>query len=425
MADRFGNEPDTNIPQPQTPAYDNRPYDWNAPRDVTYEGLTPIQEDAVRRFRELTGREPTGSDFARMGMENIFGPVPKTQFDIETQESQLTRLGDRYLQGYMDKPSYTMGSLETQYPDLYRRPEDITTGRIDPYMERVGVGDINPYLERVQTRGIDQADIARFQDPFQQQVISGALEEFDVGTDRARNLRRARQAGAGAYGSRTDMANQIADAETARQRGALASGLYSQGYQQALQAATGQAQIGQRADIADQSTYLAGGRDQLGRDLTAGQLNQAMMLSGGQNQLARELEAVRERARNEMARTQFDVGSAYKGDQARLGAVAQRQGLEQNIADLARQRASLGGLLGGMGLDYGQYGMQRGAYQGGQLGDLFGMGQYQFTQPFRMLDWSRNIFGQKGFEDIDTEEQRDLERRTQETKGKASFGFSG
>ena len=57
------------------------------------------------------------------------------------------------------------------------------------------------------------------------------------------------------------------------------------------------------------------------------------------------------------------------------------------------------------------------------LGDIFGMGTAQFTQPFSMLDFSRAFFGNKGFEDIDTAERRDLERRTSETEGKSSFGF--
>jgi hypothetical protein len=415
MADMFGNEPDETIPQEQNPNYDNRPYDFNAPRDVNYQGLTSVQEDAVRRFGDLYGQGPE-QNFALQGMQNVFGTIPRAQYDTETQASQLRRLGDRYLQGYMDRPSYTMATLERDYPDMYRRPEDVTTGDIDPYMERVTSGDIDPYLERVQTRGIDQRDISRFQDPFQQQVVRGALSEFDEGVDRAANMRRARQAGAGAFGSRTDLANQQVDADIARQRGNLASNLLSQGYGQALDTAVKEAGIGQQADIRDQLTMLAGGRDQLGRDLSAEQLNQAMLLRGGENQLARELRASQDRARNEMARTQFDVDSAYRGDQQRLGAIDRRQGLETDIAGLAQQRANMSGLLGGMGTDYDRL-------RGGMLGDIFGMGTAQFTQPFSMLDFSRAFFGNKGFEDIDTAERRDLERRTSETEGKSSFGF--
>ena len=121
----FGNEPDETIPQEQNPNYDNRPYDFNAPRDVNYQGLTSVQEDAVRRFGDLYGQGPE-QNFALQGMQNVFGTIPRAQYDTETQASQLRRLGDRYLQGYMDRPSYTMATLERDYPDMYRRPDDET-----------------------------------------------------------------------------------------------------------------------------------------------------------------------------------------------------------------------------------------------------------------------------------------------------------
>ena len=379
-------------------------------------GLTPIQAEAVRRFTEQTGRPPTGEEVARLGVDNLMSTIPQTQFDTQTQESQLRRLGDRYLQGYMDRPRYTMATLERDYPDMYRRPEDVTTGDIDPYMERVSSGDINPYLERVQTRGIDQRDISRFQDPFQQQVVSGALAEFDEGVDRASNVRRARQAGAGAFGSRTDLANQQVDADIARQRGTLAGNLLSQGYGQALGAAVKEAGIGQQADIRDQLTMLAGGRDQLGRDLTAGQLNQAMRLRGGESQLARELRASQDRARNQMARTQFDVGSAYRGDQQRLGAIDRRQALERDIAGLAQQRANLANMGATGGINYANYGLGRDAFTGGMFGNLFDFGTAQFTQPRDVLALRQPEFG--GLRDY--EEQ--FEERQTGTEFGGGFG---
>tara|TARA_R100001082_G_scaffold24973_1_gene12266 strand:- start:4309 stop:5544 length:1236 start_codon:yes stop_codon:yes gene_type:complete len=365
-------------------------------------GLTPIQAEAVRRFTEQTGRPPTGEEVARLGVDNLMSTIPE-------QTAQLRNLGDRYLRGYMDRGSYTMGTLERDYPDMYRRPEDVTTGDIDPYMERVSTGDINPYLERVQTRGIDQRDISRFQDPFQRQVVSGALAEFDEGVDRASNMRRARQAGAGAFGSRTDLANQQVDADIARQRGTLAGNLLSQGYGQALGTAVKQAGIGQQADIRDQATMLAGGRDQLGRDLSAQQLNQAMRLRGGENQLARELRASQDRARNEMARTQFDVGAAYRGDQQRLGAIDRRQALERDIANLANMGAT-------GGINYANYGLGRDAFTGGMFGNLFDFGTAQFTQPRDVLALRQPEFG--GLRDY--EEQ--FEERQTGTEFGGGFG---
>lgn len=92
----------------------------------------------------------------------------------------------------MDRGSYTMGSLEQNYPELYEREQAIRAGDIDPYLQQIGDQSIDPYLERVQTRGIDPADISRFQDPYMREVVDASLRDFDVGTDRAKKCKKSK-----------------------------------------------------------------------------------------------------------------------------------------------------------------------------------------------------------------------------------------
>ena len=223
-------------------------------------GLTPAQQEATRRQLAVLGEQPRGMDY----LESL--TTGRTPEELTRASQGIEDLGADYYRGYMDRGSYTMGSLELNYPELYEREQAIRAGDIDPYMQQIGDQSIDPYLERVQTRGIDPADIARFQDPYTQQVVDASLQDFDVGADRASNIRRARQAGAGAFGGRQGLYDAQLDAETARQRGGLGAGLRSQAYQQALGAATRQADLGQKADISDQSTMLRGGQTQLQRD---------------------------------------------------------------------------------------------------------------------------------------------------------------
>ena len=353
--DRFNNEPlarspgrrSNAIPQTDPMGYDPRQTAGFSP----YFGLFPLQEEAARGVQDLRGSQ-TG----------------RIETALDSADDELDRLNRDYYRGYMDRGSYTMGSLEDNYPDLYEREQDITTGRIDPY------------LQRVATRGITPDSISRFQDPYMQDVVDASLADFDVGVDRASNMRRARQAGAGAFGGRQGLYDAALDAESARGRGALSSGLRSQAYGQALRTALQDAGLAQRADLADQATFLAGGRDQLGRELTADQAT----------------------ARNIMARKQFDVGAAYQGDTQRLGALDRRRASEL-------QRANLG-LTGAQQL-----------FNQGLLGSqtLYDMGGAQFTQPFQMLNLGTGLFGDRGF----TTEDEQAQGSTKTTKGSAGFKF--
>tara|TARA_R100000084_G_C4650079_1_gene149126 strand:+ start:480 stop:1889 length:1410 start_codon:yes stop_codon:yes gene_type:complete len=329
-------------------------------------GLTPAQAEALNLQREQISEGPRGLDY----LENL------TRGTAEGIED----LGADYYRGYMDRGSYTMGSLEQNYPELYEREQAIRAGDIDPYLQQIGDQSIDPYLERVQTRGIDPADISRFQDPYMRDVVDASLRDFDVGADRAANVRRARQAGAGAFGGRQGLYDAQLDAEIARQRGGLGAGLRSQGYQQALGAAIRQADLGQRADISDQATMLRGGQTQLQRDLTADRLNQATMLAGGRDQLARDLAAQQATARNIMNRKLQDADLAYQGDRQRLGAIA------------ARERGL--GLQSGLAQEYARLGLLGQQIGGQNIGRLFDIGTGQFKQPLQLLTLGTERFGE-------------------------------
>jgi hypothetical protein len=370
MADRFGNEPLARSPGRRSnnviPQTDPMGYDPGMTAGFSpYFGLQPLQEEGARGVQDLVGSQTP----------RIEGALERGIGAQGVASDELDRLNRDYYRGYMDRGSYTMGSLEDNYPDLYEREQDISTGRIDPY------------LQRVATRGISPDSISRFQDPYMQDVVDASLADFDVGVDRASNMRRARQAGAGAFGGRQGLYDAALDAESARGRGALSSGLRSQAYGQALQTALQDAGLAQRADLADQATFLAGGRDQLGRELTADQAT----------------------ARNIMARKQFDVGAAYQGDAQRLGALDRRRASEL-------QRAGLGGTAANLGMAGAQQ-----LFNQGLLGSqtLYDMGGAQFTQPFQMLNLGTGLFGDRGF----TTEDEQAQGSTKTTKGSAGFKF--
>ena len=422
-------------------------------------GLTPTQIEALNLQRNQLGQKTEGLDYlenlTQRGISNI-DDIGQSTFETDDRLRQVSgdvgNLGKDYYQGYMDRGSYTMGSLEQNYPELYKREQDInaqTIGdqSISPYLQNIGSSSIDPYLERVgtdqiDTRGINTADIRRFQDPYMQDVVDASLQDFDVGVDRASNLRRARQAGAGAFGGRQGLYDANIDAEQARQRGGLGAGLRSQAYQQALASATKQTEFGQRADMSDlerslqaqtanQQTMLAGGQEQLQRELNASLANQANTLAGGRTQLQRNLDAQRYNqaanlqgqettAKNIMNRKLQDATLAYQGDTSRLSAIdAQRQlqlqraGLGSNQAEIAQRNAALGS-------DYGKLGLLGSQQNQSRLNQLYEMGGGQFTQPLQLLTLGQGMFGEKTDLDRESTEQLDQQKKGSES----SMGFS-
>ena len=431
---------------------DNRVAQRNVYDQSITEGLTPAQSRAILAQNASIGTPFVGQEEAGEGLTSAINAEQASAGTTAESISNLANLGTDYYQGYMDKPSYTQASLEQQYPDLYEREQaiqaqNIGAESIDPYLQNVSTGSIDPYLERVSTgemgtRGIDTADIRRFQDPYMQDVVDASLQDFDVGVDRASNLRRARQAGAGAFGGRQGLYDANIDAEQARQRGGLGAGLRSQAYQQALASATKQTEFGQRADMSDlerslqaqtanQQTMLAGGQEQLQRELNASLANQANTLAGGRTQLQRNLDAQRYNqaanlqgqettAKNIMNRKLQDATLAYQGDTSRLSAIdAQRQlqlqraGLGSNQAEIAQRNAALGS-------DYGKLGLLGSQQNQSRLNQLYEMGGGQFTQPLQLLTLGQGMFGEKTDLDRESTEQLDQQKKGSES----SMGFS-
>ena len=300
MADRFGNEPVARSPgrrvDNSVPRTDPQTYDPARTANLNNDmfGLYPLQEEGARGVRDVIARDPT---------PGIDDPVDFTGAINRGVDAQgvggqyLDDLNRNYYNEYADRGSYTMGSLEQNYPELYEREQAINARNIDPYTQQIG---------------------------------------------------------AGAFGGRQGLYDATLDAETNRQRAGLGAGLRAQGYNQALGAAVQQAGLGQRADISDldrslaaqrsnQATMLAGGQTQLQRDLEAQRLNQATALNAGRDQLGRELTAQQATAQNIMNRKLQDAGLAYQGDQQRMNALNQMRQSALQQAGLAQ--ASLRSLI--------------------------------------------------------------------------------
>ena len=442
MADRFGNEPvarspgrrvDNSVPRTDAQTYDPA---RTANLNNNMFGLYPLQEEGARGVRDVIARDPT---------PGIDDPVDFTGAINRGVDAQgvggqyLDDLNRNYYNEYADRGSYTMGSLEQNYPELYEREQAINARNIDPYTQQIGGQSIDPYLERVSTgqidtRGIDTDDISRFQNPYMDSVVDASLADFDTGADRASNIRRARQAGAGAFGGRQGLYDATLDAETNRQRAGLGAGLRAQGYNQALGAAVQQAGLGQRADISDldrslaaqrsnQATMLAGGQTQLQRDLEAQRLNQATALNAGRDQLGRELTAQQATAQNIMNRKLQDAGLAYQGDQQRMNALNQMRQSALQQAGLAQTGSNLA--LAG---NQQQMANNQQQFQQGLLNNqfnldanrtLYDMGTSQFTQPYQLLNIGTNLFGDRGF----TNEDETGQSTSTGTKGSVGFKF--
>tara|TARA_R110002020_G_scaffold48382_5_gene137979 strand:+ start:2879 stop:4012 length:1134 start_codon:yes stop_codon:yes gene_type:complete len=375
MADRFGNEPLASSPGRRSnaiPQTDPMTYDPAKTAGMSnYFGLYPLQEEAARGVQNLAG--------TNLNQDPRIDQAINQGIDAQGAASgALDDLNRRYYRGYMDRGSYTMGSLENQYPDLYERERDISTG------------SINPYMQDVTTRGVDVNRIAELQNPYMDNVVDASLADYDAGVDRASNLQRARQAGAGAFGGRQGLYDATLDAEQARGRGALSSGLRAQSYGQALAAAQQDAAMAQQAERYNQANRLTAGQDQLGREMTADQAT----------------------ARNIMARKQFDVGAAYQGDQQRLGALDRRRQSEL-------QRAQLGQTAFNMGNQQFQQGLLGSQFNLDALRSLYDMGGAQFTQPYQLLGAGTNLFGERGF----TNEDEQAQGSSKTTKGSVGFRF--
>ena len=239
----------------------------------------------------------------------------------------------------------------------------------------------------------DPAGIARFQDPFNQQVIEAQQEEIARLGEKQKQDARAQQIRAGAFGGSR---GAIQEAEIGRnvlqQQAKTGAELRSQGFQQAASQAQqafeqAQARRQQAAQLtgslgqagAGTSLQAAGRAGELG--LTAEQLAQRGALEGGQLGLSGQqgIGSLLGQA-GQFGMQAAEMGRGVAGEQAALG----MQGI-QSEADLANRAAQMGistqqlrsqlaQQAGQAGRDVAQMGMQAGrdvsniAQQSGQLG---------------------------------------------------------
>lgn len=227
------------------------------------------------------------------------------------------RLNETYLPHLMNQNANTIATLERDHPDLYQKAPDVTAANIDA------------------TRGIDYSD--PYVNKYLNDVVDTSLNDYDVGVDRQQNAARARQAGAGAFGTRSHIYNAIADAEAARGRGSLAAGL--------------------RYQAQDRAFGL--GQQDAGRQFDANRQNVA-------NQMA----AQQFNAQRNDQRTMFDVNEAMRRDQFRAGVADQMAGNILSGANLNLQGTQLG-------------------MQGGQM---------DFDNLFNILGLGTSTFGEEGTE---------------------------
>ena len=363
----------------EEPLYDRRmgepPQTAPAEQGLNLQGLTPAQVRAAEELDRRIGQTDFRSPLARTdrGLDYLDELTRGAIGQQEIARQELGDIGRDYLRGYQDRGSYTMGSLETRWPELYERERAIEASRIDPYMERIG------------TTGIDTADIQRFQDPYMRDVVDTSLADYDEAIQRSENTRRARQAGAGPFGGREGLYEAALNAESARQRAALGA---------ALAAAQREAELGQRAEQLDQATWLTGGRDQLMRDL----------------------EAQRQTAANIMDRKRADIAGAYQGDEQRMRAIRDRINTTLGQAGLGSEQARLGDVYGGRGLESGRLGLLGGQLSLDQLQALYNMGTGQFRQPLDLLGLGTQRFGQRDWLD------QESTLREEEKKSGSTFG---
>lgn len=136
------------------------------------------------------------------------------------------------------------------------------------------------------TRGVAQADtpgiagnIGQFMNPYVNNVVNASAADFDANAGKVRAQQALDLARSGAFGgSGAALAQSATEGELARARAATLSGLRSQGFSQALGAATAQAQLqqqqqAQRLAAAGQLAGLSSGYDADQRANLASQLN--------------------------------------------------------------------------------------------------------------------------------------------------------
>ena len=177
---------------------------------------------------------------------------------------------------------------------------------------------------RVQGFGYEAPTIAsqigQFVNPYEQQVVSGALGDIERQRQMQANQLAAQFQGARAFGGSREAIQQAELGRQALEQGAsTAASLRQQGFGQALQAAAQQAGMGQRAQEFG-----------LGQGMQAQLANQAARLAGSQQRLGAASQL------GSLANLGFGMGQTVQQQMGQQGAM--QQALQQQIMDSARQQ---------------------------------------------------------------------------------------
>ena len=167
---------------------------------------------------------------------------------------------------------------------LFRSPQ---VAAQDPYQAAAyaqatdptaGLGAYAPYLEKAGqaataatglTGPMTSAQLEQYMSPYQTDVISAALGEFDIQAQKGLTGIGTQAVGAGAYGGgRHGIAEAEYQTQSDRNRAALQAGLLQQGYQQA--ASLRQQDLANQLGIGQFQSTLGGGAQNLAQQQIAG-----------------------------------------------------------------------------------------------------------------------------------------------------------
>jgi hypothetical protein len=166
---------------------------------------------------------------------------------------------------YADELTKTVGGLkEIDVSQLYGPQFVAGPGALTTQAEQLasGLGSYAPYLQAAGAIAGSPTAYQQYMSPYQQDVISTTLQEFDVQAQKGLPGLRAQQVGAGAFGQgRGAVQEAVYGAESDRNRAALQAQLLQQGFTQAQDLAqkgfTQQLQMAQAAPAAV-GTQIAG-----------------------------------------------------------------------------------------------------------------------------------------------------------------------
>jgi hypothetical protein len=173
------------------------------------------------------------------------------------------------------------------------------TGWVDGYMSQP-----TPFA----AGGKAYETIGRYENPFTEQVLGSSINDLNAHEGQVRAQQALDLAGSGAFGgSGAALTQSMTEGELARARAATLSGLRSQGYNTALQAAAGDADRATQARIANAQTALLDRAQKVGFGFQGQQqqLQAANQLAG----IAGNFDA---NQRSNVG-TQADVGAALRG----------------------------------------------------------------------------------------------------------------